>query len=337
MAGRWMRPGIARWLSGLLASVLMVAAASGLNALLEPWVSQLRALYVLAVMPVAVVWGTGLAVFAAVLSAAVYEYLFVSSAHSLRVADLRSAVALGRLPGHGGGHGGAGGPAAEGGAGDGPAVGRAGRAAAGGHARRAGGTARGGLRRGHRGDRAGAVRRPHQHEPVRRGRRGDGRGPVGQDGRSLAAGDRRPGEPGRPELEHAGVPDGPAARIDDYDDSSGAFGRTARGWGLRSAVGVPISVQGRLWGMVTVGYARTAAAPADTEQRLADFTELVATAIANAQVQAELTASRARIVAAGDETRRRIEREPARRGAAAAGHLAVDAERYPQGRDQGET
>ena len=64
-------------------------------------------------------------------------------------------------------------------------------------------------------------------------------------------------------------------------------------------MGVPISVQGRLWGMVTVGYARAAAAPADTEQRLADFTELVATAIANAQVQAELTASRARIVALG--------------------------------------
>ena len=95
MAGRWMRPGIARWLSGLLASVLLVAAASGLDALLKPWVSPLLAIYVLAVMPVAVVWGTGLAVFAAVLSAAVYDYLFVPSAHSLRVADLRSAVALG--------------------------------------------------------------------------------------------------------------------------------------------------------------------------------------------------------------------------------------------------
>ena len=74
-------------------------------------------------------------------------------------------------------------------------------------------------------------------------------------------------------------------------------------------MGVPISVQGRLWGVVIVGYARTSAAPADTEQRLADFTELVATAIANAQVQAELTASRARIVAAGDQARRRFERD----------------------------
>jgi histidine kinase len=49
--------------------------------------------------------------------------------------------------------------------------------------------------------------------------------------------------------------------------------------------------------------------PAGTEGRLADFTELVATAIANAEAQAELTASRARIVATADQARRRIERD----------------------------
>jgi signal transduction histidine kinase len=49
--------------------------------------------------------------------------------------------------------------------------------------------------------------------------------------------------------------------------------------------------------------------PADAEARLGGFTELVATAIANAQAQAELTASRARIVATADQTRRRIERD----------------------------
>ena len=59
---------------------------------------------------------------------------------------------------------------------------------------------------------------------------------------------------------------------------------------------------------MAVGYARTSAAPTDAERRLADFTELVATAVANAQAQAELTASRARIVAASDQARRRIER-----------------------------
>jgi signal transduction histidine kinase len=49
--------------------------------------------------------------------------------------------------------------------------------------------------------------------------------------------------------------------------------------------------------------------PPDTEARLAQFTELVATAIANADSRAELTASRARVVAAADESRRRIERD----------------------------
>jgi len=45
------------------------------------------------------------------------------------------------------------------------------------------------------------------------------------------------------------------------------------------------------------------------EARLAGFTELAGTAIANAEAQAALAASRARIVAAGDEARRRIERD----------------------------
>ena len=74
-------------------------------------------------------------------------------------------------------------------------------------------------------------------------------------------------------------------------------------------VGVPISVEGRLWGVVTVSSTREESLPADTEARLAGFTELVATAIANAESQAQLTASRARIVAAADTARRRIERD----------------------------
>ncbi|WP_200307183.1 PAS domain S-box protein [Streptomyces adelaidensis] len=74
-----------------------------------------------------------------------------------------------------------------------------------------------------------------------------------------------------------------------------------------TAVGAPIVVEGRLWGVVV------AASLLDplpgTESRLADFTELIATAIANADSRAQLTASRARVVAAGDASRRRIERD----------------------------
>jgi signal transduction histidine kinase len=99
------------------------------------------------------------------------------------------------------------------------------------------------------------------------------------------------------------------ARIDDYSDASGAFAETVRGWGFRSAVGVPIRVGGRLWGVVNVWSEHRSALPADTESRLAGFTELVGTAIANAEAQAALAASRARVVAAADEARRRIERD----------------------------
>jgi signal transduction histidine kinase len=102
---------------------------------------------------------------------------------------------------------------------------------------------------------------------------------------------------------------GQPARVEDYRSSSGAFAKAGRGWGFRSAVGVPIRVEDRLWGVVTVAYERMAVLPPDTEERLAGFTELVGTAIANAEAQAALAASRSRIVAAADEARRRIERD----------------------------
>jgi signal transduction histidine kinase/limonene-1,2-epoxide hydrolase len=98
-----------------------------------------------------------------------------------------------------------------------------------------------------------------------------------------------------------------AARIDDYTDASGAFADVARDWAYRASVGVPIDVEGRLWGVMIAG-SRVEPLPADTEQRLSRFTQLVATAIANAEAQAAVAASRARIVAAGDSARRDIER-----------------------------
>jgi signal transduction histidine kinase len=81
-----------------------------------------------------------------------------------------------------------------------------------------------------------------------------------------------------------------------------------REWGIQSAVGSPINVAGRRWGGISIA-SRHAPFPPDTEQRLVEFTEIVATAIANAESQAQLTASRARVVAAGDEMRRRLERD----------------------------
>jgi signal transduction histidine kinase len=101
---------------------------------------------------------------------------------------------------------------------------------------------------------------------------------------------------------------GRPARIDDSDLITGPIGPVARRLGMRAAAGGPIVVDGRLWGAMVAGSRRPGPMPADIEQRLAGFTELVATAISNAQARAELAASRARLVAAADETRRRIER-----------------------------
>jgi len=101
---------------------------------------------------------------------------------------------------------------------------------------------------------------------------------------------------------------GRPARIDDHAGISGLAGEAAREMGIRASVGVPVRVEGRLWGVMVVA-SRAGPLPAGTEARLAGFTELAGTAIANAEAQTALTASRARIVATADATRRRIERD----------------------------
>jgi signal transduction histidine kinase len=93
-----------------------------------------------------------------------------------------------------------------------------------------------------------------------------------------------------------------------WSSASGPIADGLRQLGVRSVAASPIIVEGRLWGAVTVSTKRVRFPP-DTEERIANFTGLVATAIGNAQSRAELAASRTRIVAAADGTRRRIERD----------------------------
>jgi signal transduction histidine kinase len=102
---------------------------------------------------------------------------------------------------------------------------------------------------------------------------------------------------------------GHAARMDAHDNAAGTIAARARERGLRCVAGAPIVVDGKIWGVAIVASTRPEPLPADTEGRLGDFAELVATAIANAESRAELTASRARIVAAADDARRRLERD----------------------------
>jgi GAF domain-containing protein len=102
---------------------------------------------------------------------------------------------------------------------------------------------------------------------------------------------------------------GQAARADSPEHASGSVAALVRRLGVTSTVGAPIVVEGRLWGGMSVSSKQPEPLATDTESRIADFAELVATAIANAEARTELTASRVRIVAAADETRRRIERD----------------------------
>ncbi|WSG48092.1 PTS transporter subunit EIIC [Dactylosporangium sp. NBC_01737] len=101
---------------------------------------------------------------------------------------------------------------------------------------------------------------------------------------------------------------GRSTRIDNFADAHGALAALIREHGIRSTVGAPIYVEGRLWGLVTASMMRDELLAPHAETRLADYTHLVAIAIANAQARADLAASRARTVIAADQARRRIER-----------------------------
>jgi signal transduction histidine kinase len=300
-----------RWLSGLLVSVTMVAAMSGLVALLHTHFHALNllVLYLLVVMPVAIVWGTGLAAVTSVLSAAVYAFFFLSPSHSFQISDTPSIIALGVflvtaiVVGN--------------------LTARLRRAALESERLSAEQSA---LRRV-----ATLVARsalpPSVFEAVTRevGRlcgadlarmehyEEDGtvtgvaiwsRSSVpaqlavgtrfGLEGPSVAREVRRTGGP---------------VRIRSFAGASGAIAAEARELGIRSSVGCPIVVAGHLWGVIAASKRSDDPFPPNTESQLGSFTELIATAIANAESGAQLAASRARVVAAGDETRRRLERD----------------------------
>ena len=122
--------------------------------------------------------------------------------------------------------------------------------------------------------------------------------PVGErvptDGESVSAKLRRTGRP---------------QRVDDYQDVEGELAARLRSFGIRSVVGAPITVAGRLWGGIMVVSDRPHAFGSDTEERIGNFAELVTAALANVEAREELDASRARIVEAADAARQRIERD----------------------------
>jgi hypothetical protein len=92
--------------------------------------------------------------------------------------------------------------------------------------------------------------------------------PVGtrtpMDGNTLATMVHRTGRP---------------ARMDSYENVSGSIAALTRAMGLRAAVGMPIVLDGRVWGLAAVGSAEPGPMPADTEARISAFAELVGTAL----------------------------------------------------------
>jgi PAS domain S-box-containing protein len=99
-----------------------------------------------------------------------------------------------------------------------------------------------------------------------------------------------------------------AVRVDDYSDVAGEFAAVIRRLGIDASVAAPIRVGGELWGAIVVSTTRDAPLTPDSETRIEEFAELVALGLASAAARTELAASRARIVAAGDAERRRLER-----------------------------
>jgi len=101
---------------------------------------------------------------------------------------------------------------------------------------------------------------------------------------------------------------GSPQRVDRYQETSGTLSETLQRSGYQAAVAAPVLVGGRLWGALGAATRSDEPLPAGLEQRLCDFAELVAQALANADAREQLAASRARIVEAGDVERRRLER-----------------------------
>ena len=102
---------------------------------------------------------------------------------------------------------------------------------------------------------------------------------------------------------------GQAARMEDYTDSTGQIAELVRDIGIRCTVGAPIVVEGRLWGLTVSQWRREHTPPADTEERMVQFAELLGTAIANADSHDRLMASRARLLTEADDARRRVVRD----------------------------
>jgi len=101
---------------------------------------------------------------------------------------------------------------------------------------------------------------------------------------------------------------GTAQRVDRYEETSGTLAETMVSFGYRAAVAAPVTVGGRLWGVLAAATTSDDSLPEGLERRLCDFAELVAQGLANADAFEKLAESRTRLVEVGDAERMRLER-----------------------------
>jgi PAS domain S-box-containing protein len=102
---------------------------------------------------------------------------------------------------------------------------------------------------------------------------------------------------------------GRPARIGDYRRARGPLADLVRATEWRAAVGAPVILDGRLWGVIVASWGGERSPPGDAEEHMAEFAQLLGTAIANADSREQLTASRARLLTAADDARRRVVRD----------------------------
>lgn len=102
---------------------------------------------------------------------------------------------------------------------------------------------------------------------------------------------------------------GKPARMVGYEEAESHGAERARDTGPRSSVAAPIVVDGRLWGVITASWKGDESPPADTEDRMVRFAQLLGTAVANADSRDQLMTSRARLLTAADEARRHVVRD----------------------------
>ena len=124
------------------------------------------------------------------------------------------------------------------------------------------------------------------------------------DDATFPLGDRRWMNPPMLEMRRTGV----GYRFEVLPEDA-SFLEEARAYGVQVTIAVPLLVEDSVWGVVFVTSRKPGAFPADTEDRVLRFTALAGIAIAHARARANLAASRARLLAAADASRRQVQRD----------------------------